>query len=145
MAGVEAEGQVDALVFVTLFRGVMLLGVFAPWAALAVGQAREARHLGQLEDGRLAGQGVEGRGEEGLQAFADPDHHRRLLQGGGVGGLQAGGVRRGAARDAEMRAARAQIGSASGRERVCQYVYISVVAVSLTKKHKHSNIMINLK
>src|SRR3546814_16830698 len=31
-----------------------------------------------------------------------------------------------------------QIGRASGREHGCQYVYISVVAVSLTKKHyKH--------
>src|SRR3546814_18035925 len=29
-----------------------------------------------------------------------------------------------------------QIGRASGRERVCQYVYISVVAVSLKKKKK---------
>src|SRR3546814_17584295 len=29
-----------------------------------------------------------------------------------------------------------EIGRASGRERVCQYVYISVVAVSLKKKEK---------
>src|SRR3546814_11573214 len=29
-----------------------------------------------------------------------------------------------------------QIGSASGRERVCQYVYISVVAVTLQQKKK---------
>src|SRR3546814_11943752 len=29
-----------------------------------------------------------------------------------------------------------QIGRASGRERVCQYVYISVVAVSLKKEQK---------
>src|SRR3546814_17897739 len=30
------------------------------------------------------------------------------------------------------------IGRASGRERVCQNVWISVVAVSLTKKNEHS-------
>src|SRR3546814_19512354 len=30
-----------------------------------------------------------------------------------------------------------QIGRASGRERVCQYGYISVVAVSLTKKKQN--------
>src|SRR3546814_13970856 len=34
---------------------------------------------------------------------------------------------------------RAQIGRASCRERVCQYVYISVVAVSLKIKHRSRN------
>src|SRR3546814_15391028 len=33
-----------------------------------------------------------------------------------------------------------EIGRASCRERVCQYVYISVVAVSLTKKNKTDTI-----
>src|SRR3546814_16818604 len=34
-----------------------------------------------------------------------------------------------------------QIGRASGRERVCQYVYISVGGVSLKKKTRHVNII----
>src|SRR3546814_18616431 len=36
--------------------------------------------------------------------------------------------------------ARREIGSASCRARVCQFVYVSVVGVSLIKKHKSSNI-----
>src|SRR3546814_13256215 len=53
------------------------------------------------------------------------------------------GPRRGAARgDSDLRRdpRQHQIGRASCRERVCQYVYISVVAVSLNKtSHETSN------
>src|SRR3546814_13990492 len=37
-----------------------------------------------------------------------------------------------------------EIGRASCRERVCQYVYISVVAVSLKKKTQKQHIIINI-
>src|SRR3546814_12095204 len=60
---------------------------------------------------------------------------------GGVGGARRGGDRRGA-RGLAVRP-RGQIGRASCRERVCQYVSISVVAVSLKKKITHIHIIIH--
>src|SRR3546814_20644712 len=60
-------------------------------------------------------------------AVADPG--LRAATGTGAG---AGAGRR----DPEDRARRRQIGRASCRERVCQYVEITVVAVSVNKKAK---------
>src|SRR3546814_13957659 len=51
--------------------------------------------------------------------------------------IACGGLR--LCRPRHQREDRAQIGRASCRERVCQYVSISVVAVSLKKKTKHKN------
>src|SRR3546814_15620321 len=62
---------------------------------------------------------------------AVPDRQRRGALAGGAdqGDRRAGGGRRGGA---------FEIGRASCRERVCQYVYISWVAVSLKKNKKNS-------
>src|SRR3546814_16843211 len=67
------------------------------------------------------------------------DRHRPELDGGGA----RAGAAAGDPRPAPGPAASVQIGRASCRERVCQYVSISVVAVSLQKKHmtpsEHTN------
>src|SRR3546814_7427720 len=77
-----------------------------------------------------------------LGLLADNDGHRAAVLGiGGFGRTEFGGAflaiadHVDAARvDAERRQVIFQIGRASCRERVCQYVSISVVAVSLKKK-----------
>jgi hypothetical protein len=86
---------------------VVVVVVRAPGAALAVGQAAQSRHLDQLDHHGLGSEAVDGRLEEGLEVLADPDHHGGALQRRGVGGLQAGGVRRGAALDDQVRRAHA--------------------------------------
>src|SRR3546814_15839387 len=64
---------------------------------------------------------------------ADPGHHGAQL-GTRLLDRMSGGPRTGGL---QFRLTCAEIGRASCRERVCQYVKISVVAVSLKKKNKN--------
>src|SRR3546814_14239670 len=82
----------------------------------------------------LADEAGQALGAAGSRDGADGD--LRLPELGGVCGDDEVAHHRQFAAAAERVTGHRQIGRASGRERVCQYVYISVVAVSLKKK-KH--------
>src|SRR3546814_12100004 len=73
-------------------------------------------------------------GEAAVDPGAQPRHMHLDPVGAGVEVDPPYGLEQGLARDRAT--GHAQIGRASCRERVCQYVSISVVAVSLKKTHR---------